>query len=86
MSMWKHIIDLNFFERYKINPFCFRCTRHQCKKIYPLLNNIFFKDFKKSPIEIAFELFKCFIDNKFNAQETFKYFKNNLNYDIQKIQ
>ena len=27
----------------------------------------FFKDFKKLPIEIAFELFKCFVDNKFNV-------------------
>lgn len=45
-------ITLNQLKKNKVNPFCFRCTKKNCKKIYPLLEKTFFSDFKNTLISI----------------------------------
>lgn len=62
-------INLNKFWRNKINAFSFRCSRKNCQKIYPLLDRSFFEPFKKASLELSMEIFKCFIEFKFNYKE-----------------
>ena len=44
-------ISLNKFNKNKNNGYCFRCTRKQCKKIYPLTKDSFFEEFKQKSIK-----------------------------------
>lgn len=38
-------LNLNRYNKYKINSFCFHCTKRKCRKTYPLLSNSFFSEF-----------------------------------------
>ena len=68
-------ISLNKLNRNKNTSFCFRCTRKNCKKIYPLRNNLFFENFNYIPLNECFMLLDCFINLKFNAKRAYKYLK-----------
>ena len=57
--------------------FCFRCTKHNCKKIYPLRQNCFYDNFKFFTFDECHEIFKCFMSNNFNAKETIKFLSEN---------
>ena len=60
----------------------FCCSKSKCKKIYPLLENSFFKDFKFIPISVSMDIFKCFIDFNFNSKEAHNCFTNTIGYTI----
>jgi hypothetical protein len=75
-------IYLNKYSKYKINPFCFRCSKNKCKKIHSLLENSFFKDFKFLAISLSMDIFKCFIDFNFNSKEAYNYLTNTKGYTI----
>lgn len=57
--------------------FCFRCTKHNCKKIYPLRQNSFYEKFKFFTFDVWHEIFKCFMSNNFNAKETVQFLSEN---------
>ena len=59
--------------RIKTLGYCFRCPKKNCKKIYSLYNNSFFEDFKNIQIKDIIEVFRCFIDYKFNSIEAKNY-------------
>jgi hypothetical protein len=44
-------LTLNIYISNKKNGFCFRCTRHRCKKIYNVTKGSFFEEYKQKPIE-----------------------------------
>ena len=67
-------ITLNKFRKNKINPYCFRCTKKICKKIYTLLEKSFFSDFNKTPLLVLMDTIRCFIDYKFNVIEAKNFF------------
>ena len=75
-------LSLSKNNRVKTLGYCFRCTRKNCKKIYSIFNNSFFEDFKSFHIKDILEVFRCFIDYKFNSIETKNYLSNIMNIII----
>ena len=75
-------INLNKYNKYKINKFCFRCTKLNRRKIYPLLSNRFFDDFKFIFLTVSMEILKYFSNFNFNVEETKNYLVNTRGYTI----
>ena len=69
-------LNLNKYNKYKINSFCFRCTKRNCRKTYSLLSNSFFAEFHFVPLYASIEVLKYFFDFDFNAQEARNYLIN----------
>ena len=77
-------INLNKLKSNKNTKFCLRCTKYNCKKIYPLRENSLFSKFKYNKFKECFEILKCFIDFKFNVNEAFNYSNNTAHLNINK--
>ena len=75
-------IKLNKYSKYKINPYCFRCTKRNCKKIYPLLKGSFFDKFKFLPLNVSYDILRCFIEYEFNAKSALNYLVNTKFYTL----
>ena len=75
-------IKLNKYSKYKINPYCFRCTKKNCKKIYLLLEGSFFDKFKFLSLNVSNDILRCFIEYEFNANAALNYLVNTKLYTI----
>ena len=75
-------IYLNKFNRNKIHPYCFRCTKKECRKIFPLLKSSFFDEFSSKPLAVLIDIFRCFMDYKFNIQEAMNFLRKTKHQEI----
>lgn len=75
--MWFKKFSINKLSGNIKTKFCFRCTKHNCKRIYPLRQNSFYDKFKFLTFDECHEIFKCFIINNFNAKETVQFLSEN---------
>lgn len=64
------------------STFCFRCSRKNFKKIFPLFDRSFFEPFKKTNLDLPMEILKCFIKFKFNCKEALNYLSNINHYTV----
>ena len=65
-----------------MNGFCFQCIRHRYKKIYNFTKGSFFDEYKQKHIEEIIEIFKCFIEFKFNVTAAYNYLRNTRHINL----